>query len=286
MPPTNFLDEIREAYAHSATQRSYNLLLCGQSGTGKTRMVGKTAIPPVLFFSFDPGGTKNLKPEISAGRVVVDPTFEGDDSPDVYNKFVKRFDMMAKDNFFDRFGTVCVDSLSTLGVSMMNLILHRNIVAPLSEKNKAAVTAMAQRGIIQLSDYQAFWDMTRRLVARMTRLSSDVILTAHLQEDKDELTGGLRFLVAVPGQGKYQLPNMFDEIWTAQTRTVGSKTTYRVLTVNDGSYTNRSRLPEGKLDKFEAPDIQAIFTKAGREFSPKPLLKPATFVASSEEAVE
>ena len=80
--------EIRDFYKQDTRQDSFNLLLCGDKGSGKT-VLSTTCRKPVHIDSFDSGGTKALKPWIEKGEIIADTRWEGDDpfKPTVFEKW-------------------------------------------------------------------------------------------------------------------------------------------------------------------------------------------------------
>ncbi len=66
--------EVKELYGNDTRQDSFNLLLCGDSGAGKT-FLASTCRKPVHIDSFDPGGTKHLKQWIDRGEIIVDTRY-------------------------------------------------------------------------------------------------------------------------------------------------------------------------------------------------------------------
>jgi len=85
-------DDIQSAYDSDSTTETFNALVYGDIGTGKTYLA-RTCIQPVLIHSFDPGGTKSLSDVIEGGDVYVEK-FESENSkkPTEYARWEKRFD--------------------------------------------------------------------------------------------------------------------------------------------------------------------------------------------------
>ncbi len=68
---------LRKRFEEDPGRDTFNALVLGELGTGKTRLL-KTCRKPVLGFFFDPGGYKTLKDEIDRGEVIP-LRFEPDD---------------------------------------------------------------------------------------------------------------------------------------------------------------------------------------------------------------
>jgi len=73
------LSELQTMYKDNARTNSFNALIYGAMGTGKTN-IARTCRKPVLIHSFDPGGTKTVRDEVEKGTVYVDNRFENEDA--------------------------------------------------------------------------------------------------------------------------------------------------------------------------------------------------------------
>ena len=69
---------VRESYNNDAKQKSFNALVLGETGSGKTFLL-RTARKPVHIDSFDPGGTKCLQEYIDKNEIIPDTRFESED---------------------------------------------------------------------------------------------------------------------------------------------------------------------------------------------------------------
>ena len=69
---------IRELYESNPNKDTFNAIIYGYMGTGKTQVIG-TARKPVLIHSFDPGGEKVLVDKIKKGQVMVNSEFQHED---------------------------------------------------------------------------------------------------------------------------------------------------------------------------------------------------------------
>lgn len=115
--PLNIEEEferLKKNYQEDERQSSFNVLLLGESGVGKTFML-RTARKPVHIDSFDPGGTKGLKPWIDKGEILVDTTFEGEDptNPKMYSEWKKEFKYRKNNGYFNYIGTYVIDSATS-----------------------------------------------------------------------------------------------------------------------------------------------------------------------------
>lgn len=255
------LTAVKDYYESDKRQESFNLLLLGESGSGKT-FLSRTARAPVHVDSFDPGGTKGLLPEIKEGRIIVDTRFECDDpmNPKAFELWKKTMQHRIRIGYFDYIGTYILDSATTWSDAIMNQILKA-----------AGIPGKAPRFT---HDYGPQKIEIRNWLQTLLNLPCDFILTGHLEGQKDEVQGNVKYRFLTTGKGDVTIPLLFDEIWVALADQRGMKgVEYKILTQKNGVYTAATRIGRDKFDTFEVPDIKALLKKAGRPFDDKRLLK-------------
>ena len=245
------IEELRQLYREDPRQGTFNLLLLGKYGTGKTFLL-RTARKPVHIDSFDPGGTKGLRKYIEAGDIIVDTRWEREDpmDPSVFAAWYPTFNARRESGYFDQFGTYCLDSSTTWAQAILGAYL----------KKKGGVTSVPnykEHYHYQMLDVRAY-------VKKMLDLPCDSILMGHLELKQEGEGGKIEYTYATTGKGTFIIPTLFDEVWVASTKETSTGVDYRLLTENDGLYSARSRLKaDGLLDTYEVPDIKAILAKAG-----------------------
>ncbi len=252
--------ELSEMYKNDARQLSFNLLLLGEMGTGKTFIL-RTARKPVHIDSFDPGGTKGLRDEIAAGDVIVDTRWEAENplDPQVFPQWQMEMDNRINSGYFNHIGTYVLDSSTTWSKSIMNDVLR-----------KAGIAGSAPRFT---KDYTPQKVAIENSIYLCLDLPCDFVITGHLEPYHDEQSGMTRFRFLTTGKGAIILPTLFDEIWIAQTKETSGGNEYRVLTQTTETYTARSRLAKnGLLEMYEKPDIKEILRKTGYDAEDKPRL--------------
>lgn len=253
--------KLKEAYENDPRQHTFNLLLLGESGTGKTFLC-RTARKPVHIDSFDPGGTKGLRDEIAKGEVIVDTSYESENpvNPGAFLSWKNTFDKRCRMGYFNHIGTYVLDSSSTWSDAIMNYILK-----------KAGIAGEAPRFT---KDYTPQKIEIRNWIKKMLDLPCDFILTGHLEAQKDEIDGKVRMRYLTTGKGTQTIPLMFDEIWVMEPKETSSGVQYRILTQATGTYTARSRLAKKSLlAQYEETDIKKLLKKAGLPTDDKPLFK-------------
>jgi hypothetical protein len=255
------LATIRDRYTNDTSQKTFNCLLYGKSGSGKTYSL-RTCRRPILIHSFDQGGTKGLRDELSAEHATLfaDTRFETEDSkhPTVAAMWDREMDRLTSIKFFDHIGTYCIDSFTTWVQAVMN---HVMATTPRAAKSIP--------GIPMISDYQLGGNMIRDAVKRINALVCDVICTGHVAVEKDEATGGMENALATYPSLRTVIPLLFDEIYVALPQRTSTGTDYRFLTQNDGLYIARTRLGspdtdnKSRFEKYEPADFKALLTKIG-----------------------
>lgn len=254
--------QLRENYEKDERQASFNALILGESGSGKTFLL-RTARKPVHIDSFDPGGTKGLRDLIKKGEVIVDTRYEGEDplSPFAYQAWKKEFEYRRREGYFNYIGTYVIDSATTWSEAIMNQILKA-----------ANIAGKAPRFT---HDYVPQKVEIRNKLRQCLDTPCDFILIGHhqlIEDVDDEGKKTMRFRFMTTGQGMVTIPLLFDEVYSMVTRRTSTGVDYQLVTQNDGVHPARSRLAKGgALSPREEPDIKKLLKKAGVSCDDKPL---------------
>jgi len=256
--PSEEFEKLRKMYNEDPKQASFNALVLGEMGSGKTFLL-RTARLPIHIDSFDPGGTKCLRDEIAARKVIPDTRYESEDRlhPTMYQIWKTEFMRRKNDGYFEAVGTYCLDSSTRWAEAIMNRILQ-----------KAGIAGEPPRFT---KDYTPQKIEIQNMLNLCLDLPCDFILTGHMEQTKDEGTGMVTYRFMTTGKGALIIPTLFDEVWVMSPKETSSGVAYRILTQNTGTYTARSRLAKGgMLETYEEPNIKKILVKAGMKVEDKP----------------
>lgn len=263
--------DVREYYQNNPKKDSFNLLLYGDFGTGKTA-IARTCKFPVLIHSFDAGGTKTslLQPYIEDGNILVDDSFEGDrwKDPKAYRAWEREVSYLKQIGMFDHIGTYILDSATRWADCMMYEIIKMRRTGKSNSPFKDSYDCQIQDyGVQQITGVDALDDIMS--------LPCDVIVTGHIGIDKDEVSGALTTGILLAGKFSAKVPLVFDEKYIACVKSGGanSKPVHLLQTHTVGIYKAETRIGGDKFDVYEEPDIKKLLRKAGRSVKDKPSFK-------------
>ena len=251
------VERLRQRYAADPRQRSFSVLITGESKTGKTHLL-RTARMPGHVDSFDPSGTLVLRDLIAKGDIVADTIYEEEDrtAPTMFREWARNFEQRVRTKYFESFSTYCLDSSTLWADAIMNHIMH---------KDKRAGEAPNF-----YKDYNPQKVEVQNWMKRILTLPCDVIITGHLEGEYDdkivdgELVRDLqRYKYMTTGKGAIIIPLMFSEQWTTFAETKGRAVEYRLLTGPWQMYRAGTRIGRGVFELFEKPDIKYLLKKAG-----------------------
>jgi len=242
--------------------KRFNGLVLGQKGTGKTRLLSTCRLP-VCIDSFDPFGTQTaaLRPFIERGDIIVcDYEYDDWNNPVTYDRWSKDFTARKREGFFDRFATYALDSLS----GFVRYVLY--YIIKLSGHQKTDKTP-------GIADYQVLYMTMMDELNEILQLPCDVIVTGHLQMEKDDL---LNTMVAVPNltpKLSVEVPSLFLEQWLTRIVKGAKDDEYKLQVKPDGvKWHAETRIGEFKFNTYEEPNIKMLLKKVGYDVSDKPKL--------------
>jgi hypothetical protein len=212
-------------------QGHLNVLIYGEPGTGKTRFIG-TAQPKF----------KTLIASAESGLLSLG---DGYDNIKVTN--FEQLEEIWKHLQFEKHDYKCfaMDSGTEIQKICMEYILHKN------KRDKA-----------QMQDWGELGDKMARLIRTMRDMDIHFVMTALLDETKDEATGEVKAYPAFKGSLARQVAGYFDEVLfsysTSKKNERGEiEAKYQLLTRNSGKYVAKDR--SGKLPSVIEPDFTAMY---------------------------
>ncbi len=240
-----------------------NIMLAGDSGTGKTHIL-KTMPGPIFIDSFDPGGLTTLTEEIESGFVIPSVHWEDETpkKPFAFKEWDNHITKLIDNDFFEHVGTYVLDSLTTWGDALMGYILQLD---------------MRPNTNPQIQDYGLQQTLARTAIKALAGLPCNVVITAHLDTMKDEVSGAIMTSIMIPGKASVKLPLEFSELYVLESKDVRSGTDVTIqrtlLTQKTGRYRAKTRIGRNGLFKLREPaDLGALMRKAGYPTENKPLM--------------
>lgn len=251
---------LNQIYDSDSRGETFRGIIVGPQGSGKTSLA-ETCPAYVHVDSFDPGGTVVLEDGIRAGRILADTRFEVDslDNPVAYNAFDQSLQRRIASGYFNAINTYFLDSLTTLGVAALNLVINERI------KKGKHLSETPQK-----DDWMPQMTKIKKVIQKVASLPCNVIITAHLQMKEDKVTEQFHNQILVTGNLQQLIPILFGEIYVLITKDAPNNEVKRALLTQPwGEYSKiaKTRLGRrGRFELFEPPDIRALLRKAGKPF--------------------
>jgi AAA domain len=225
------------------------VLAYGLSGSGKT--VFACSFPgPILFFDFD-GKVSSAASFYKNSPQLNEIQVESCSSVDSFNIFWKKFmelkTLAQKPENFP-YKTIVLDSITTFSMSLMAEVMRQN-PGEASKRSRVADTLVPH-----LKDYQIAISHIKNTISGLLNLPCNIVMTAHLQTDKDELTGEIMrqpliFGKDLPGW----LPMVFEEVYYCSV-TSGSDASGKSQIKHQG----QARGPK-YICRTQIPNLPALF---------------------------
>ena len=220
---------------------SYNVLIYGPSGTGKTEFAGTWAEEGELLYLDSDIGITTIKassriPDTLKARIRRVPIIDQSPDPHITQPigWLTAKGVVESISKTGAFGnckpkTIVLDSITTISGMIMSYVLHSN------RKAVDAQPTLPDWGK-QIEEFKRFINMSRSLKG------VNFICIAHEQMDKDELSGRVWCLPLITGKFAQQLGGYFDEMYHSRVDQVGATHAYKLDTKATGLITAKSRL--------------------------------------------
>lgn len=260
---TKRIEEIRNMYKDSDIRGTFSCLVMGLFGAGKTSFIA-TGRKPILIDSFDPKGVIVLDDQIESGDVLVRPWWnERSDRPTEYSRWEKQWEKDIASGFLANFGTYAIDSLTTLIEALANE----------TAKRKGRINDPKHDGNLAIQDYIPLYNNVRDIIKMSSAQGCDLVVTAHLVSESDEVTGEITAELDTFKRLKSRVPILFTEKYVITEKPIQGGVRHLLLTSSKGRFRASTQLGRnGKFLQEEEPDIKKLLEKAGFSTEDKPKL--------------
>ena len=270
----NYLQNVYNKFELNGYNKYCNILLYGNKGTGKTRLMASCP-KPVYALSFDPGGllTVHLRSLIASGDIIPDIRFEVDDwrKPHSFEELKESLSEAMTKGLFNNIGTLYIDSLTSLEQMILNNVANNPNKYYATDKNQSKRAGK----VFQIGDYNILKMELCNFIHALTPLPCHVICTGHLEVIKDDVTGKTFTGLCLSGKLSVKVPPIFDALWGMDFEETSKGINYFIRCRTQGQFHAVSRINEGLLETREVPDLKNILRKCGlsAEDKPKIILK-------------
>ena len=210
--------------------QNIKMLLYGDSGTGKT-CFGTGWPGPIHYADFD-GKVNSAAAYLQGKDKLNEISYENyaptDDKGSAGQRFNQDLGMMRKSGKLP--GTLILDSLTTFSDEMMRYLMRLNPGIKRMDTKGAATPAM--------QDYQVARLFFKQILGELLNLPCNVIVTAHIQVDKDDVTGQILRTPMIAGKLSRELPILFPEVY----RSFVKDGKYFAQTQSDQYYSCRTQI--------------------------------------------
>lgn len=238
-----------------------NLLILGTPGTGKTTLLSMlTKSGYILECDGNIKGPANFlqRNKLVSGCEFVIPHINDDGTVVPH---AQRWDRMctlgsaALNN--PAYDMVAVDSLLTFNDYAMDKVRVLN--------KKRPTTDAVPGEQISMPDWGTFYALVKNFIIGFKAGSRDklTVFTAHIETDKDEMGGFLKYFAAIPGALKNQLAGLFDEVWKLSSEDKGGVQKHYVQTapaLREEALGLKSSLGLGTKQEINFDTLHQLFT--------------------------
>jgi len=218
------------------TEGNFKLLLQGEPGIGKSILSCSFPLPlllldfdgkadsPALFYKDQPELLDGIDVRDLSSSLTKDPIQELNDIID------KELIPQQRDGAM-KYKTIVLDSITTFSRAVLNHIVSTN---------PGIKRTMSKQGVQPgLQDYGILKREFAKLIPGILSLPCNVVMTAHMDVNKDELTGEIIRGPLMDGAFSAQLPIYFKEVWYM----FSEKGKRMCKTQSDYKYKCRSQIP-------------------------------------------
>lgn len=225
----------------TASQSSVNkkVLLIGDSGSGKTSMIG--TFPKPIVCDFDGKGEETL-----AGKEGCIETYAGAEG---WDRFKKDLVKWVSEGLPNGCQTLALDSLTFASDTVLQWVRKAN------NNNGPTLTQ---------ADWGRAIDEIKSTLAKLVTANFHVVVTIHLSIEKDDLIGGVVWIPSIYGSKlPAQIPAYFNDVLMTKLTINKGVPEYMVQTIPDSRLKILKNTSRGKWSATEAPNFGAMLAKLG-----------------------
>ncbi len=188
---------------------SLALLLVGEPKTGKTNLVFAFPKPGIIDIDLNLASAIRRAPNkvFSYDQPTLTDAGVARPTHEVWPKILDAVGACVKDPNVE---TIVIDGLGLMTNLLCDYIVHTS---------KAAGTNKS--GKMEIQNYGDLGNLLRNFVMALRASGKNIVVTSHQSADKDELTGALRYTLAIPGQCKETLGGLFTDVWATTATPAG-----------------------------------------------------------------
>lgn len=246
-------------------------------GSGKTYMLGTLPLP-LLIFAFDPNAAVTIKTAYKklyeAEWIKILPFWRREtfSKPVNYDQFENAFEVMLKEDFFDKFASVAIDSFTTFSRSASySCLYHQN--------NKRASKGGLRLSNLAQGDYNSLYASIFHKVAALQGRPVNFVLTGHLAPVIEYYSVGGKEMERILGYElkayrglKTDIPALFPEKYNLIREGEGKNQEFKLLTAPyaDLYHASSGLAGSGNLNYIEKPNFRHLLKKADFDYEDKP----------------
>lgn len=182
------------------TVRTLKVLVIGDYGTGKSYFAS-TFPDPIYLLDFDGGKITYSNKKVYIPDCLTDPNLN---PQQIWAKLEEELDQIIKGEHPEgKFETVVLDSLTTAARVAMDIAI---MLKPLA-------VGAAPSGKVHYMVVKVYMD---KLLDKLRQLQTNVVSIAHVQYDKNEITGEIVAAPNLTGQLKTFVPACYDEVYFSE----------------------------------------------------------------------
>lgn len=256
------ISDLQTMYKEKTSSKLFSILLIGDSGAGKTRFL-ETCPRPIHIDSFDPNGTVTVRKGIEEGWIIADTRYEREDptDPSAFELWDSEYERRKKGEYYQNFGTYCLDSFTMFSDAVMNLVL-RGLVRKADRATKSPIPTDYLR-IPQENDWPLQMTIIKNAITDILTLPCNVVVTGHLEDKKNKQGLILSKGLYATGRLALRLPRLFQEIYYLKTEETSKGIERHLITQPDGMIEARTRIGRDVFVFKEKPDMMYLLNKAG-----------------------